>query len=173
MGNRVAAAVLLSLSPLCVGIVSSLVSGVPDGWYRSLKKPWWTPPNYVFGPAWTILYVLMGYASFRVYDAQGVGAALGVFWAQLLLNALWSPVFFRYHKIGLSLALILCMLGLVIADTVLFWQADAIGGALLLPYVAWLCLATSLNAAVREPAPRTWVSLASVEASVRVSSTTV
>lgn len=150
--DTVGSAVLFTLLPLVVGGLSGVVAGSPKSkWYQSLRKAPWNPPAYVFGPVWTILYVLMGYASFRVYQKEGVGPALGVYFAQLGVNALWSPVFFRFHSIRYALALIILLFLLAITTDVLFWIVDRVAGGLLIPYIVWLSFALSLNATI-EPA---------------------
>jgi len=147
--------VALGASPLVVGGVSGVatVDGV-RGWYRTLDRPSWRPPDSVFGPVWTTLYGLMGVALVRVVRADPGRTeatrrvALGLFAVQLALNAAWSWIFFSRHAIGAALAEIL-VLWLAIAATVAAFGAVRRGaGALLLPYLAWVTFATALTAEI-------------------------
>ena len=118
-------------------------------WYASLSKPWFTPPNAVFGPAWTILYVMMAVAAWRIGAASAARQrAIALFVVQLALNAIWSPVFFGLEAPKLGLAVIVALLIALAATLVAFWRIDRLAGLLLAPYLAWICYATALNAAV-------------------------
>ncbi|MGD9494780.1 MAG: TspO/MBR family protein [Armatimonadota bacterium] len=117
-------------------------------WYRSLVRPAITPPSWVFGPAWSVLYLLMGIALFLVWRRAGqvpVGAAIGVFAAQLVLNALWTPAFFGMRSPALGLAVIIPLEALIAVCVVLFWRISPAAGALLLPYLGWTGFAAVLN----------------------------
>lgn len=121
------------------------------GWYGTLNKPKWTPPDCVFPPVWSALYASMGYASYRVFDALGglnekSKVAFGLYGANLLLNWAWSPIFFGAHSIKWGLAEILALDVAATATAVSFYNADKTAGLLFLPYLAWLALATSLVA---------------------------
>lgn len=119
-------------------------------WYAGLTKPSFTPPNAVFGPVWTLLYVMMAVAVWRVGLASGQSRrrAIGWFGLQLALNALWSPVFFGLHAPLSGLVIIMALLAALAATTVVFWRIDRVAGSLLAPYLAWVCYATALNAAI-------------------------
>ncbi len=124
---------------------------MPGEWYAALAKPWWNPPNWIFGPVWTVLYVLMAVAAWLVWRQAGfagAGAALGLFLVQLALNALWSYLFFGLHRIDWALADILALWAAILAVLVLFWRVQAAAGTLLLPYLAWVSFATVLNFAL-------------------------
>jgi tryptophan-rich sensory protein len=119
------------------------------GWYAGLVKPSFNPPNWVFAPVWTTLYVLMGIAAFLVYEKgwgrSEVRRALGVFAVQLLLNALWSIVFFGAHMI-LGAAVLIVVLWVMIAASILFFSRISKAAAyLLIPYILWVSFATVLN----------------------------
>jgi translocator protein len=134
---------------LVVAIIGGLVtrSSVSD-WYPQLVHPDFAPPNAVFGPVWTVLYVMMAYAAWRIWRAHGFGGApwaLGLFLVQIALNLLWSILFFGFQEIGLALVEIVVLWFAILATLVLFWRLDRIAGALLLPYLAWVGFAAALN----------------------------
>jgi len=141
------------LVPLAVGILSgvSTVEGVAT-WYRGIEKPWFTPPDRVFGPVWTVLYLGMGLAAFFVWRSgpgrPTVRRALVWFAVQLVLNGLWSVVFFGLHRPGLAFAEILAMLSAILITTRLFWRASRVAGILMVAYIAWVSFATVLNFAI-------------------------
>lgn len=121
------------------------------GWYAALDKPWFNPPPWVFAPVWTILYVVMAVAAWRVWLAPAGtmrSAALVWFFVQLLLNGLWSPVFFGMQSPGLALAVIVALLAALAWTVRAFFAVDSIAGWLLVPYLAWVCFAAALNGAI-------------------------
>lgn len=120
----------------------------PDAWYVALRKPWFNPPNWIFGPVWSLLYALMAVAAWRVVGKPGARAALTLWAIQLACNAAWSPIFFGAHQPGWALADIVVLWCLVGATTVLFWRIDRIAGALLIPYWVWVTFAAALNASI-------------------------
>jgi benzodiazapine receptor len=131
---------------LLVGLAGGTSSfGGGSGWYLSLAPPPGTPPEWVFGAVWTVLYVLMGIAAWRVWRL-GAFAALRLWGWQLALNAAWPPVFFRLQSPGAALAVILSLLALVGLTTGAFVRLEKWTGALMLPYLGWVCYATYLNA---------------------------
>lgn len=122
-------------------------------WYRTLEKPEWNPPPWIFGPVWTALYALMGTAAWLVWrtdrpTSSRTRQALAVYAAQLGLNALWSPVFFGAKRIDLALAVITSMLVLIAATIRRFYRVRPLAALLLVPYLAWTAFATALNAAI-------------------------
>src|SRR6056297_6238 len=120
----------------------------PGEWYDRLKKPWWTPPNWLFPVAWTLLYVCMAAAGARVAVSPDNGIAMA-FWAlQIALNGLWTPVFFGLKKMRLGLIVLSGLWVSVAASVVALWQVDMIAGLLFLPYLAWVSVAGALNASV-------------------------
>ncbi len=152
---------LFSARALTVGlIVWVVVSFVPalgsafvemGEWYRSLDKPTWQPPGWVFGPVWTALYVMLGVAAWRVWRRGGLReqrVALGVFGVQWVLNGLWTPLFFGLQRPGLALVDIALLWAAALVTAVLFWRADRVAGGLLVPYMLWLSYATALNFAI-------------------------
>lgn len=126
---------------------------MPGDWYASLAKPGWTPPPWVFGPAWTILYAMMAVAAWRLWrrrDARPRASrrALALFAVQLALNLAWTPVFFGMQRPDLALAVILLLWVAIAATIVAAWKACKTAAALLVPYLAWVTFATALNAAI-------------------------
>jgi tryptophan-rich sensory protein len=120
----------------------------PGEWYDRLKKPWWTPPNWLFPVAWTLLYVCMAAAGALVAVSPDNGIAMA-FWAlQIALNGLWTPVFFGLKKMRLGLIVLSGLWVSVAASVVALWQVDMIAGLLFLPYLAWVSVAGALNASV-------------------------
>jgi len=132
-----------------VGALGSLATRTAvDGWYADAEKVPWNPPPWVFGPAWSLLYVLMGVAAWLVWRRagwSGARGALSLYVVQLALNAAWTPVFFAGRHIWVALAFIVALLGLVVATIVAFRRHSRVAAWLLVPYAAWLAFATSLN----------------------------
>jgi len=123
-------------------------SGYGNRWFAALAKPELIPPGWVFGAAWTLLYILMALAFAMVLHARGArgrGVAIALFLIQFALNLIWSPLFFRAHQVGDALALILVLTVLVAVTTALFQRIRRAAGWLLLPYLLWLAFATYLN----------------------------
>lgn len=123
--------------------------------YAQLSRPAWAPPGSVFGPVWSTLYVLMAVAAWRVTRAPGSHrAAVTLFVLQLAVNALWSWLFFAWHKGAASFADILLLDALVIATVLQFRRIDRLAAVLLLPYLAWILFATALNGSVWQLNPQ-------------------
>jgi translocator protein len=121
---------------------------MPGAWYVSLSKPSWNPPNYVFAPIWTVLYVLMSISAWLIWlkaGIKGANAGLVLFVLQLILNALWSYLFFGLHRPGLAFFDIVALWLVILAVAVLFWRVDHVAGGLMVPYIAWVSFATYLN----------------------------
>jgi benzodiazapine receptor len=116
-------------------------------WYVGLNKPSFNPPNWVFGPAWTALYILMAVAAWRVWrrGAGRASAALGLYAVQLALNGAWSVIFFGLRQPALALADISALLVLILAAAVAFWRIDRGAGLMMIPYIAWVSFALALN----------------------------
>jgi translocator protein len=118
----------------------------PD-YYARLDKPAWSPPGWLFGPVWSVLYLLIGIAGWLVSrrGGPGTGRALGLWGTQLALNAAWTPIFFGLRAPGPALAEIAVMWVAIAATTVAFFLRRTAAGALMLPYLAWVAFATALN----------------------------
>ena len=124
---------------------------LPGAWYGTLKKPSWNPPNWIFGPVWTGLYTTMAIAAGRVWKRGGLAGqrlAPSLFLAQLLFNALWSPLFFGLRHPALAFADIVLLWLALLGTIVAFWKVRMIAGAMLLPYLAWVTFASALNFAL-------------------------
>jgi translocator protein len=114
--------------------------------YRSLEQPSWAPPSWLFGPVWTVLYVLIAISGWLVWRRAGWTSALTVYAVQLVLNAAWTPIFFGAGRYGLALIDIVLMWFLIGATVWLFRPVSRLAAGLLLPYWAWVTFATALNA---------------------------
>ena len=139
--------IALVFLPLVLGMLSGLsVKSKKNGWYDTLQKPQWTPPKNAYGPVWTVLYLLMGIALYRIVEnGKAPPYVLYVFAAQLLLNLVWTPVFFGAQNPRLALWIIGGLLVTSFTTLVQFWKIDAVAGWLLVPYFAWLLVAGNIN----------------------------
>jgi len=120
-------------------------------WYRTLVKPPFNPPDWIFAPVWSALYFMMAIAAWRVWRRGGLRqarSALTLFVMQLALNLAWSIVFFGMRAIGAALVEITVLLLAILATTLVFWRRDRVAGLLLVPYAAWVAFAAVLNAAL-------------------------
>ena len=157
------AEVALALGPLVLGTIVGLVTNEGGQlWYRRLSKPSWTPPDAVFEPVWTVLYLLMGAAAVLVRRARPTDGsrttasdlALGLFGGQLVLNLLWSIIFFGRRHIRAGLVEIVVLLAALAATVVAFARVRLAAALLLLPYLAWTSFAAVLTAAIVRRNPR-------------------
>lgn len=141
---------LVLAATLAVAAAGGLATaGSVRTWYPTLAKPRWTPPNAVFGPAWSILYVLMAAAAWiAVRSGTDVTRSLAWYGAQLGLNLLWSLVFFGLRSPAAGLAVIGLLWCAIAGTIVAFADASVVAAALLVPYLAWVTFASALNAAV-------------------------
>jgi benzodiazapine receptor len=118
-------------------------------WYAGLKKPAFTPPNSVFGPIWITLYLLMGIAVFMVWreglNQEGVTIAFTVFWIQLVLNVLWSVIFFGLKSLLGGMVMIFLLWIAILVNIIMFFGVSPIAGGLLIPYIIWVSIAANLN----------------------------
>lgn len=151
--RRRLADVAIIATPLVVGGISGLLtSGQIATWYRTLERPGWNPPDEVFGPVWTSLYLAMGVA-LRTVVRSDAGErdrllAVGLFALQLALNFGWSWIFFVEHELGLAVVEIVALWLAIAATIAAFARIRPAAGALLLPYLGWVTFATALSAAV-------------------------
>ncbi|MFH1145837.1 MAG: TspO/MBR family protein [bacterium] len=135
------------------GIIGSVFTAPSIGtWYAALIKPSNNPPSWLFGPVWTILYVLMGIAAFLIWkkglDRKDVRIGLGIFIGQLVLNTLWSIIFFGLHSPGGALIEIVFLWLAILATIVAFYEISRPAAWLLVPYILWVSFAMYLNYAI-------------------------
>ncbi len=140
---------LLSFS-LFLGLnILAALSGAyfrPGPWYRSLAKPRWQPPDRLFAPVWSVLYLLIAFAGWLVFERTGAGPAIAVYVVSLAFNAGWSPIFFGLQRIDWALAWIVLLWLSIVATIVAFWPIAPVAAVLLPPYLAWVSFAAVLNA---------------------------
>ena len=134
--------VVVSFSAAAFGAAFS-----PGDWFAGLQKPSWNPPSWIFGPVWTVLYLMIATAAWRIWTRGGRDAApaLAIWGVQLVLNALWSWLFFGLHNPALAFAEIVLLWLAIVATVIAFWRRDVWSGALLVPYLAWVTFASVLN----------------------------
>lgn len=139
---------------LCLGVsaIGAAATATSVGsWYRTLAKPAFNPPDWVFAPVWTALFFMMAFAAWRIWRRGGLRQArveMSLFALQLALNLAWSLLFFGMRSIGAALVEILVLLPAIIATGAAFWRRDHLAGVLFLPYAAWVAFAAVLNAAI-------------------------
>jgi benzodiazapine receptor len=120
----------------------------PGEWYAALNKPSFNPPNWIFGPVWSALYVMIAVAGWRIFTRARNSLAMTLWWTQLALNFMWSPVFFAAHQIGAAFIVILLMLAAILGFILTAFPRDRIAALLFLPYAAWVGFASVLNGAI-------------------------
>jgi tryptophan-rich sensory protein len=128
-------------------IGSAAVTGTTEQ-YASLQQPTWAPPPWVFGPVWTVLYAMIAASGWLVWRRVGLGPAITVYGVQLVLNAIWTPLFFGGDMFGLAFADIVLLWILIGATIMIFWRISKLAAGLLLPYWAWVTFAALLNFAI-------------------------
>ena len=137
--------ILISFAAAAVGGIASVQAG---SFYLDLVRPAWAPPAWLFGPVWSVLYLLMAVAAWLVWRARGLvraRAALTLFVAQLVVNALWTWLFFVWHHAGWAFAEILLLWLLIVATMLAFSRTSQLAAALLLPYLVWVSFASALT----------------------------
>lgn len=140
---------IVSVSAGAVGSLAT-IPNIPT-WYAALDKPWLNPPNWLFGPVWTTLYILMGISLYLVWTSVVKGdkrSAYMFFSAQIILNALWSLVFFGLHMPWLGVVIIVLLLVAIAITMRTFWKFSHVASWLLVPYIAWVSFATYLTIAI-------------------------
>jgi benzodiazapine receptor len=139
---------LASFAAAAVGGVASANAG---DFYQQLARPAWAPPSWLFGPVWSVLYLLMGIGAWLVWRERGFRGARGALWlfvVQLAANALWTWLFFAWRRGALAFGEILLLWVLIAATITAFWRVRPLAGALLIPYLLWVTFATALTFAV-------------------------
>lgn len=138
----------------CVFLLACMGAGLTGGlfppgeWYRSLRKPWFTPPDWVFPVTWTVLYICIAVAGTRIALAEDNALALALWSVQIAFNGLWTPVFFGLKKIRVGMAVVAFLWIVVLACIVVMWPVDRIAALLFVPYLVWVTIASALNAEV-------------------------
>jgi tryptophan-rich sensory protein len=138
---------------LAAGAIGSVFtrSAIPT-WYAALEKPFYTPPNWLFAPVWTLLYIMMGVAAFLVWrrglGSRNVRIALIVFLVQLVLNALWSVVFFGLESPLFGLIVISVLWVAILATIIVFFRVSKVASVLMWPYLLWVSFAAVLNTTI-------------------------
>jgi len=153
LGNLAKLIVSLAV-PILVGLAGSLFTTADSlgNWYANLNKPSFNPPNWIFGPVWTTLYIMMGISAYLVWrkglDSKPIRIVLVCFIVQLILNAIWTPLFFGLHSPLLGLIDIVLLLNAIIVTVFAFFKISRTAAILLVPYLAWVSFATVLNASI-------------------------
>lgn len=128
-----------------------LTASAVGDWYPDINKPSWTPPVWLFGPVWSLLFLLMSVSAWVFWDralGRTLRVGLGLFFSQLVLNALWSGLFFAARSPGLAFAEIIVLWSAIAATLVTFGRVSAVAAGLLVPYLLWVTYATALNGAI-------------------------
>ncbi len=142
---------LLALLVFLALVAAAALTGMmhlPGPWYEALVKPEWTPPNWLFPPVWTVLYVMIALAGWRVWEKQGFNQALIIWLVSLQLNAAWSVFMFKEHQIGMAAGNISALLFSIVAFIALTWNSNRIASLLFVPYLVWVSYAAALNFAI-------------------------
>jgi len=145
---------LIGFVILCLsvsGIGGAVTTTSVSTWYPTLVKPWFNPPDWVFAPVWTTLYVLMAVSAWRVWRLRGhsnIQRAMKWFAIQLILNLIWSFLFFGFQRVDWALYEIIILLPAIFVTAHKFWKHDRLAGALFVPYLLWASFATVLNGAI-------------------------
>ncbi|MCU1763176.1 tryptophan-rich sensory protein [Pseudomonas sp. 14P_8.1_Bac3] len=129
----------------CAAAASTGLLFKPGEWYETLVKPSFTPPNWLFPLAWSIIYLLLAWAGYRLTLIPGSQVVLALWAAQIALNTLWTPVFFGAHHVFAGMVILTLLWLVVAAMVVMALQLDVITGLILFPYLVWLCVAAALN----------------------------
>lgn len=152
MKNFLKLASSIAVCFLAAGIGSVFTTSAIPSWYATLVKPSFSPPNYLFGPVWTILYILMGISLYIIWTKgiknKKVKKALYIFGIQLILNAIWSPVFFGAQALLLAFIIIIALWFYIVKTIKAFAKIDKLASYLLYPYLAWVSFASILNFSV-------------------------
>jgi len=142
--NRFVSLLLFELLVLGGGLLIGFTNR-PGEWYESLAKPPFNPPDWLFGPAWTALYLLIAFVGWRCWQQRPTAGRMQLWWAQLALNFLWMPLFFGMQQMALALVVILLLLAAILAFIAASWRLDRLSAWLFVPYALWVAFAVYLN----------------------------
>lgn len=140
---RIAFLILVMGGGILIGTLTA-----PGAWYAALDKPVFNPPNWIFAPVWTTLYLLIAMAGWRQYEARDHGSLLPLWWAQMILNFLWSPAFFVLQLPWLALVVIVALWATIVLFIRGTWRWDRPSAVAFIPYLAWVSFATVLNLSI-------------------------
>jgi translocator protein len=150
MNNYLKAVLSITICLAVGGISGYITADAIPGWYVNINKPSFNPPNWIFGPVWTTLYIMMGIAFFLIWKSQSPlkHKAMLIFSVQLILNFFWSILFFNFHLLGFALIEILCMWLFILLSIISFYPVSKVAAYLLIPYLLWVSFASVLNFAI-------------------------
>jgi tryptophan-rich sensory protein len=120
----------------------------PGAWYAALIKPSFNPPDAVFAPVWSVLFLLIAVAGFRAFEAEPRGVSTRLWGLQMILNFAWSPIFFSLHRMDVALGVIVALFAVIVAFVWRQWTTDRLAAALFIPYAGWVSFAAVLNASL-------------------------
>jgi benzodiazapine receptor len=147
-GTKLSLSILL---PLIIGGISGYFTASNiESWYVTLNKPSFNPPNYLFGPVWTSLYVLMGISFFLIWNSTKAGKnkLIGIYLFQLALNFLWSFIFFKFHALGIAAIEIIILWMSILMMIIMFYKTNKWAGLINIPYLLWVSFASVLNISI-------------------------
>lgn len=145
--NRILSLTLFLALVVGGGLVLGLLT-VTGEWYAELNKPVFNPPAWLFGPVWTVLYILISIAGWRVWERDPTSRPMQLWWVQLVLNFLWTPIFFTGHQVGAALVVILLLLAAIVGFITTAWRQHRVPAWLFVPYGAWVMFASILNGSI-------------------------
>ncbi|WP_426240038.1 TspO/MBR family protein [Pararhizobium sp. DWP1-1-3] len=145
--NRILIHILFIVIVLGCGLLIG-INNIPGEWYQSLAKPSFNPPNWIFAPVWSALYVIIGFVGARTFLNHRATAAMRFWVAQMVFNFAWSPLFFGFQEIAMALIVIAALLVSIVGFIVVSRKQDAVSALLFTPYLAWVAFATLLNASI-------------------------
>ncbi|MAW88434.1 MAG: sensory protein TspO [Phyllobacteriaceae bacterium] len=148
---------MISFIAFAAMVFAAALSGAifkPGAWYHGLEKPSWTPPDWAFPVVWTVLYVMIAVSGWLVWREAGWGAAMGLWGLQLVLNALWSALFFGMRRMDLAFVDVVALLGCIVAYIAVAAPVSGLAALLFVPYAAWVATAAMLNLTVWRMNPR-------------------
>ena len=139
--------IVFIISVLGIGIIIGTITA-PDEWYQLLAKPSFNPPNWIFGPVWTVLYICIGIIGWRIWHKDRKSLKMKLWFTQIGLNFLWSPVFFALKQIEIAFVIITLLLICIIKFIRVSWNTDRISAVLFIPYATWVAFASLLNISI-------------------------
>jgi tryptophan-rich sensory protein len=141
--------IVFTICLLACGAAATTGAMFPPGqWYQTLNRPSWTPPNWLFPVAWTLLYLAMSIAAARVAPLPGSGLPMALWGLQIALNTLWTPIFFGLRRFGGAIPVVVGLWLAVFTTMITFWELDPLAGWLFVPYLVWCTVAAALNIAM-------------------------